>query len=320
MTSRSNVFYLIKRKISMWLEAIFSIGTIVLVEVIGVVTREVIRHLLNPPNKFDFQDQHQYSQYNNKSAKDITDELETIDIEVVDLERKNNRDGYKSRNDQERREELEFLRGEKFKKYQEIKKKEILEDQSKKSEDYETSILTNNSTHILQYHMGQVVLEKKCRNPRCGRPMVLKSKSRLDGSLYRLDDFFWSCTGFHNPPNSQCRGIQNFKAADIGFLHKSDIFEFQVSSQELSIIFDAKSIKTATVDRVKSHLKQKDDETLCPIHHIPMLLREKLDHQGMALDMFSLRCPHQGCQQLVKLKSPAQLAAYLSRQEGRGIL
>ena len=51
-----------------------------------------------------------------------------------------------------------------------------------------------------------------------------------------------------------------------------------------------------------------------------MILREKREHNGLVLDMFHLGCPHPGCQQVVKLKSPAQLAAFLRRKEGQGIL
>jgi predicted aconitase len=50
-----------------------------------------------------------------------------------------------------------------------------------------------------------------------------------------------------------------------------------------------------------------------------MILREKKEHNGSVLDMFYLGCPHLGCKQVVKLKSPAQLAAFLRRKEGKGI-
>jgi hypothetical protein len=304
----------------MFLEAIFAIGTIVITEFVRVAAVEIIRYWSNPSDTVNSDKQSGCNSYGYKNAKNITTELEIIDTEVIDLERKQQHDGYTSRPDQERKEELESLRIEKFQDYQKAKKEEIVEEQSKNPEHYETSALKNDSVHILQYHMGQVVLAKKCKVPGCGRCMALNSKQRLNGGIYCLNDFFWSCTGFHNQMPLQCRGTQQFQAEDIGFLHKSDIFEFQISNQDLSEIFDDRSIKKAIVDRVKSHLREKDDEVLCPTHHVPMILREKREHQGIALDMFSLRCPHPGCQQLVKLKSPAQLAAYLRRREGRGIL
>lgn len=159
--------------------------------------------------------------------------------------------------------------------------------------------------------MGQVVLEKKCAEPGCGKPMILQSRRRLDGSLYCLDDFFWSCTGYYSNLPFKCNATKKFQAKDIALLHKSDIFEFQVSQSDLSRIFNDKSVQKATINRVKYHLRDKD---------VPMILREKREHKGVALDMFFLACPHPQCRQLVKFKSPAQLAAYLSRKEGRGIL
>jgi hypothetical protein len=304
----------------MLLEAIFSIGTIVLTEFTKAFATEVVRHWSNLFSRTTSERQNEHSSHSYKTTKDIADELETIDAEVIDLELKQKHDGQILRPDKERKEELEFLRTEKFEDYQKAKKEEIVIEQSKNPENYETSALNDSSVHILQYHMGQVVFEKKCNGQGCRRPMLLNSKQRLNGGLYCLNDFFWSCTGFYNQLPFKCLGTQQFQMADIGLLHKSDVFEFQISNQDLSEIFDQNSVRKATIDRVRSHLKEKDDEILCSIHYIPMTLKEKREHQGMALDMFFLGCPHPGCQQLVKLKSPAQLAAYLNRREDRGIL
>ena len=302
----------------MFIEAIFAIGTIVITEFVRVITKEFFRDWANSSSRTPNYSSKHSNHQTGKSSKEVTTELEIIDIEFVELEKKKQHDGYTSRQDQEYKEELEILRANKFKDYQEAKGKEVAEEQSSNPENYETSALGNDKVHLLQYHMGQVVLEKKCTI--CQRPMILQSKNRLDGSLYTLDDFFWSCTGYYNDPRFECRGTQQFKLEDIGFIHKSDIFEFQISNQDLSTIFAEKSVQKATIERVKSHVREKDDDILCPIHHIPMILREKRQHLGFVLDMFFLRCPHQGCQQIRKLKSPAQLAAYLKSKEGRGIL
>jgi hypothetical protein len=301
----------------MLLEALFAFGTIVLKEFVKHTTEKVISHWANFFSKRNSSNQHASSPYSNKTAKDVTQELEVIDVEFVELERKVQHDGYTSRRDQERVQELELLRNDKFQEYQILKSAEIVEEQCASPEDYETSCLKDDKVHILQFHMGQVVLEKKCS---CGKPMILQSKKHLDGSLYQLSDFFWACTGFYNNPLMQCRNTQSFTAKDVGFLHKSNIFEFQVSNQELSTIFHDASVEKTAIKRIKSHLKEKDDEIFCPVHHVPMILREKHNHAGVALDMFFLACPHYTCQQKVKLKSPAQLAAYLKRREGRGII
>lgn len=297
----------------MILEAIFAVGTIVLTEFTKTSTAEFVRQWFQSKSFFT----KKVSTFSSsKTPQDVTKELEIIDAEVIELEKKGQRDGYVSARDRERREELEYLQTNKFDQYQEIKEVEIAREHIKNPENYGNSILKDDSAHILQYHMGQVVLEKKCR---CGRPMMLQSKNRLDGSLYRLEDFFWSCTGYYNPPALQCKQTQSFSARDAGFLHKADVFEFQLTNPELTGIFNDTSVQRAVVSRVKSHVSDKDVDTLCPVHLVPRILKEKRENTG-ALDMFYLGCPHPGCGQTVKLKSPAQLAAYLSRKEGRGIL
>jgi hypothetical protein len=306
-------------------DAIFSIGTIVIEQFVRTSVVEIIRHTVEiirqhwstSGNTQDSPEPHTNNQYTNTNSKDVIEDIEVIDVEFVELEKKVKQDGKCSQKDQERKQELEQLRSDKFKEYQKLKLTEITDEQCAEPGNYETSILKSDKTHILQFHMGQVVLEKKCS---CGKPMILQSKQRLDGSLYQLNDFFWACTGFYNNQPLQCKGKQRFAAKDVGFLHKSDIFELQVSNQDLSTIFNETSVNRTIISRIKSHVKQKDNDILCPIHHVPMILREKRDHSGVALDMFFLACPHIGCQQIVKLKSPAQLAAYLHRKEGRGIL
>jgi len=75
-----------------------------------------------------------------------------------------------------------------------------------------------------------------------------------------------------------------------------------------------------------TRLKQEvTDVYLCPVHNEPMILREKKDADGL-LDQYFFGCPRwspkhgQGCSQIVKLKSPAQLASALEAFYGRGII
>jgi hypothetical protein len=297
----------------MILEAIFAVGTIILTELTKTSTAEFVRQWFQN-KKFFGSKVSEFS--SSKTTTDVTRELEIIDVEVIELEKKEWRDGYVSARDRERKEELEYLQADRFNQYQEIKEIEIAKEHTESPENHETSILKDNSAHILQYHMGQVVFEKKCK---CGRPMLLQSQQRLDGSLYRLEDFYWSCTGYFNPPLLQCKKKQSFCADDAGFLHKANVLEFQITNQDLTRIFSDTLIQRAVVNRVKSHVSDKDEDTLCPVHLVPRVLKEKRENVG-ALDMFYLGCPHPGCSQVVKLKSPAQLAAYLDRKEGRGIL
>lgn len=306
-------------------EALFIIGSILFREIVSAATTEIIRSWTESRNRNNAANTNKFASHLSRTtSQEVKQDLETVDVEVVDLERKEKRDGRVSNEDQERKQELELLRTEKFKEFQDLKSAEIAEEQFTKPEEYETSVINNDKVHILQFHMGQVVLEKKCN---CGQPMVLRSKTHIDGTLYQLNDFFWSCVSLFNKSTPNCK-TQSFTAKDLGLLHKSNISEFQLSNQDLSTIFHQPSVETAVIKRVKSHLQEKDDDILCPVHYLPMILREKKEHKGAALDMFYLACPHNpdprnyfaGCQQKVKLKSAAQLAAYLQRSENRGIL
>jgi len=303
----------------MILEAIFTFGTIVLTEFIRVTATEVIRNWASSRSQKTAENNSPNTNSTNwKTAEDITEDLEAIDVEIVDLEQKEVYDKRLSRQDQERKQELEKVRSEKFKEFQERRSNEVFEEQSSNPDSFDTSIIDNDRVHVLQFHMNQVVLDKKCSA--CGRPMILQSRTRLDGSLYQLNDFFWSCIGFFNDVPLKCEGKQSFRRRDLGLLHKANVLEFQLSNEDLSFIFNRADVQQATIKRLKQHVKAKDDEVFCPIHHIPMTLREKKNHKGVALDMFHLKCSHPSCQQTFKLKSPAQLAAYLRRKEGAGII
>lgn len=244
----------------------------------------------------------------------VQNEIKNIDIEQTEIEKKRARDGSLNLSDIEKLEELQKQREDKFEQWQKAKTQEVITEQAKNPDSYETSFLNNDNVHILQFQMGQVVLEKRCV---CGRPMMLQHRDRKDGSIFLLNDFFWSCVGYYS---SQCRGTQRFKTQDIGLLHKANILELQLSNTELGQSFTRPLIQK-TVVRLRQHLGEEDRDILCPIHHVPMILREKdkSNHSNVVLDMFHLRCPHFQCQHTVKLKSLAQIAAFLHRKEERGI-
>jgi hypothetical protein len=261
-----------------------------------------------------------------KGSAAIVSDLKETNAEVEDLERKRRRDGRLSPGNQDRLEELEARRQAAFGGYQEAKTRELVTEAAAQSDTYTHSEVTDGSLHVLQYHMGQVVLEKKCTI--CGRPMFLQHRRRpTDFNRFVLTDFFWSCTGWflqrcdlNGEIARQCTGKINFSGRDVGLLHNAGIPELQVSSADLNTIFSQNRVQKAITSRVRAHVGQEDDLVLCPSHHLPMVLHEKTTHDGVALDMYHLRCPHLACEQFRKLKSPAQLAAFLRRREGKGIL
>jgi hypothetical protein len=253
-----------------------------------------------------------------RNPRETLNNLEVIDAEFVEIEKKRQRDGVLSKRDKDKFEELNHLKKQEFDEYQRSQVIQSAIEQVSNPDDYKSTLLDTEKVHILQYQMGQIVLEKKCYA--CGRPMFLQHKNRPDGSLFILSDFFWSCVGFYdNNPATRCIASQPFQTKDLGLLHKVDIPELNVSNSDLSIIYTQKNVQQSVSKRVKDHIRSKDNDILCKVHYIPMILRGKREHNGSILDMYYLGCQHPGCKQVVKLKSPAQLAAFLRRNEGRGI-
>lgn len=181
---------------------------------------------------------------------------------------------------------------------------------------YESIHISNANSHILQFHVGQTVFGKRCSQ--CGRPMVLQWRQGMQ--TVSMSEFFWGCIGFYEG----VRHTEAFIQSDMDLFTKVDRPEFEISSQQLSNIALLPGPKSNIAKRMNDIKREQTDVYLCPIHNEPMVLREKNNAQGL-LDQFFFGCPRwlpngQGCSQIVKLKSPAQLASALEAFYGRGIL
>lgn len=181
---------------------------------------------------------------------------------------------------------------------------------------YESVHINNANTHILQFHVGQTVFGKRCRQ--CGRPMILQWKQGMQAIA--MSDFFWGCIGFYEG----VRHNELFMQSDMDLFTRVDRPEFQVSSQQLGNIILLPGPKSNINKRMSDIKQEQTDVYLCPIHNEPMVLREKKDANGL-LDQYFFGCArwglgNGGCNQIVKLKSPAQLASALEAFYGRGIL
>jgi hypothetical protein len=135
-----------------------------------------------------------------------------------------------------------------------------------------------------------------------------------------FSDFFWQCTGFYSV-DDQCRNTISFRPADISLVHKSGIPEIEIENTDLVTIASEDSVLQSTDRRIKAHIGDADADVLCPLHLTPMRLRQKRGPGNMPLlDKYHLRCQNPECSQTTKLKSFPQLAAFLRRKDGDGIL
>jgi hypothetical protein len=251
-----------------------------------------------------------YSQSRN-TVNVTADEISEIDNEIQDREESLRRGDNKV--DKQRIEDLNHEKQKKYEEYQKAQGQCVRHAYEQNPDKFAKSELVSGNENKLLYHTGLITLGKKC--PLCGRPMRLNHKTVEEPNF---SDFFWQCVGFY--AGTQCKTI-SFRPTDIDMLNRNDIDEISVSNRVLTTIASTDSSQRNIEDRLKGHLGETDVDVACPIHLTPMEHREKKGPSDMPLlDKHHLRCTHAGCTQTTKLKSWAQLAAYLNRKEGRGIL
>jgi hypothetical protein len=293
------------------LEAIFSIGSFLLSAVadLAVATisqfmaKELDLGMVQRATAIDF--------------RESQSRLRDINAGIEELRRKEIRDRGLAGADLDDLRTLEARRRETFEQYRIGKQGHLVEGVQEHPDSYMRTAVSQGNIHLVQYHLGLTKLDKLCS---CGYPMVLNH--RIGGGSSFMD-YFWSCTAFYE--GRKCRTIP-FRPSDLSMLHDSSIPELQIPTDQLEELGSIPSMRENIQRRMDRHRYLEDDEVLCPLHHIPMVLHKKREHANDLLDMFHLRCPHlkddwdHSCNQMVKLKSIAQLSAYLVRTDGEGII
>ena len=182
---------------------------------------------------------------------------------------------------------------------------------------YDKLRVSDVNTHVLQFHVGQTVFGKACG--RCGMPMVLQWKQRLE--TLHMADFFWGCTGFFD---RRCHNVEQFKQSDMDLFTRTDREEFTIGAAQLTSIARLPQSVRVTKRRMDEIVNLPNNTYYCPVHHEPMVLRRKNRPESLR-DMYFYGCPRwrpegPSCQQVVKLKSAAQLSAALETKTGKGML
>jgi len=245
-----------------------------------------------------------------RKAVDITaEELSDIDIEITKREQSVRQS--ENSTDRQKIHDLEVRRQEKYKEYLAAQGESAQQEVNESPEQFYESKLQLGFENKLLYHTGLITLEKKC--PDCGRAMRLQHKS-VENPNY--NDFFWQCVGYYE--GKMCRTF-SFNSNDINLFHKKDIVEINISNDDLNIF--AKDEEKNIEDKLNTQLGRVDNDILCPVHLVAMKHKKKYNSENLPyLDRHYLRCPNPNCSQTTKLKSYAQIAAYLRRKEGKGIL
>jgi len=194
--------------------------------------------------------------------------------------------------------------------------------------EYSALTITDRTTHLLQSTVGQTLYGKKC--PKCGWQMQVqwdRSKSTID-----VSQLGWGCTGWYwagNGTPHRCSHWESFAKEDFDVFARAERPEFsELNSKQFSdLVLGHSGIVVDRMETVRSDNKLKGavEAYRCPVHGEELVLRQKKEHHGKLLDMYFLGCPRwlpqgNGCQYIVKLKSPAQLHAYLEAATGDGVI
>jgi hypothetical protein len=240
-------------------------------------------------------------------------DLQEIDTEITD--RRRSMVGRPNVADQSAIDNLLEQKKTAYTEYQELQQEAAHAELTESPGSFSQSSLVKGAENKLLFHTGLITLKKNC--PKCSKPMRLQHKTVADPGF---SDFFWQCTGFYSSDN-QCRNTISFRPTDLSLVHKSGIPEIEIENSDLVTIASEESVLQSTDRRVKAHLGDVDVDVLCPVHLSPMRLRQKMGPDNMPqLDKFHLRCQNPECSQTTKLKSFPQLAAFLRRKDGDGIL
>ncbi len=256
-----------------------------------------------------------------RPSEEIRHNINETDGEITDLEQKLRRDGQLKKSDEERLDELKQKSMDLAEEHQQSRSEEttseILSEQSEAS----VTSLSQDYLHILDWSRGPAVRMKRCI--RCNAPMYLNSRNKPRQEIVTTQDYFWACTNFYIPKEDvgHCKGTMSFSDQDFGLLHKAGIPELEITRDEFNLITSQKPAFKIIEKRMSEVLGAQDIDVNCPVHGLPLILQEKKSaEEGNILDYYYLKCPHIGCGQTRKLKNAAQLASFLTRVTGEGII
>jgi hypothetical protein len=251
----------------------------------------------------------------NKEVESKTNTVKDVNDEMSEYVDKYKKDGSLTTRDKERIKQLKNQRKKIENELQDINEKKIGVELQHEKTNYGSLIIDNDKIHIMQYHRGKTIHGKKCR--KCGQSMILQWKR--DILITDLSDLFWGCSGYFNP-NMPCRNTEFLTPQDYQLFADTNVPEFEITNQEFNKIINYKNAPKIIVEMINNIKGAKLIEYICPIHLEPLVLKEKVNNNGL-LDSYYLQCPRHDlrCGYKEKIKSAAQLSAVLKSHTGRGI-
>ncbi|GAB1348706.1 hypothetical protein MASR1M107_09180 [Ignavibacteriales bacterium] len=289
--------------------AVYAIGTVA--AYVGEKAVELYHVAKQAYNDYKSRNVEAQKFYNRSSRQDINER-------IFDLEAKRKRDGRLSQNDRHELDDLYDQRKALIDQVIQFSEVEAAGEFAENSTDFEDVEVDNSNIHIVQFHVGQLVSNKKCHS--CGRPMILQwnRNSRNTG----LTDIFWGCTGYYS---GVCRATAPLQKSDTRLFTNTTREEFQITAGQLETIIQHPVAQQNIVKRMRNIKYETIEKYLCPEHGLELVQREKHNPTGGLLDQFFLGCPMwkqdgSGCNFVMKITPAAQLSSIHEIKNGRGLL
>ncbi len=255
-------------------------------------------------------------------------ELQQVNEEVMGLRKRHQQNNGLTQQEKRRWEELKHRRDELNEAIADIDQETTAQDIVTEEKHYKAVAITNDTAHILQYHVGQSAYNKTCT---CGRVMVLQWNRQT--ATAGLRDFFWGCSGWYEQTNGRpaCKRSAPLTHDDLNLFANLNRTEFEIDSatltREVVNPTKARRIRQA-LDSVRGSQQSKRMGIAtyrCPIHGESLRLRRKNQSSDQILDEYFLGCPrwlpeNKGCNFIVKLKSAAQISSVLNTEQRVGVL
>jgi len=254
-----------------------------------------------------------------RPSSEVRVNINNINEEIEDLEKKIHRDGSLNNIDSEHFQELQNKATDLDKEHQISRlhetTSEIIQDPSGSSA---TSLSSNDHIHILDWSRGPTANQKRC--PICNSGMhINRSQLSDDASSPLIKNYFWACQNYYQKGPSKCYGTIQFVDTDMALIHKSGIVELEMKANEFYSITNNEESQKIMLKKLDVLQNVQDIDTTCPIHALPMVPRKKKNPNSV-LDIWHLKCPHLKCEQTRKMKDWAQLSGLFRRTTGSGLL
>lgn len=261
------------------------------------------------------------------SEKDVIErQLQEVNARIAHLKKSHHQNGGLTEREREEWRRLKARRDQLIEDLQDLDSAEFASDVVDDENQYQTTEVTEADAHLIDMVTGQSTYGKRCGV--CARAMILQWERRSNAPGLR--DFFWGCSGWYvklASGRSACSHTERLTNEDFSIFANVKRPEFQVTANELSRRILDPGRQRRLREALENIREQNRGESIgiaqyrCPVHGESLRLRRKNATADGLLDEYFLGCPQwlpdqQGCNFLIKLKSPGRMSAVIREAYG----